>query len=142
MIHLNDSHKFQYFRLFFISWSLFIIISSSIPHLPDPKIKVPVPGAEMKIRIDYLIHFLEFFILSILFIFMKVNNSAKLKFKHISCYVILGMGAAFLIELYQEFIPWRTFNIIDFIYKSLGLITGVLSVYLLRLKKNEAGILK
>jgi VanZ family protein len=105
--------------------------------LPDPKIKVPVPGTEMKIRIDYLIHFLEFFILSILFIFMKMNNSAKLKFKHISWYVILGMNAAFFIEVYQKLIPGRTFNIIDFLYNSLGLVSGVLFIWVLKIKNRQ-----
>ena len=134
---MNSLHKFRYFRLLFISWSLLIIISSSIPHLPDPKIKVPVPGSGMNIRIDYVIHFLEFFILSILFIFMKMNHSAKLRFKHISWYVVLGMAAAFFIEVYQELIPGRTFNIIDFLYNSLGLLTGVLFTYLLKINKRK-----
>lgn len=85
-----------------------------------------------------MIHFLEFFILSLLFIFMRMNDNAKLKFKHISWYVVLGMAAAFLIEVYQELIPGRTFNIIDFIYKSLGLVTGILFVYLLKkIKRKE-----
>jgi VanZ family protein len=105
--------------------------------VPDPKIKVPLPGPGMDIRIDYVIHFLEFFILSILFIFMKMNHSAKLKFKHISWYVVLGMNAAFFIEVYQELIPGRTFNIIDFLYNSLGLVTGVLFTYLLKINKRK-----
>ncbi len=131
---INGLHKFRYFKLLFISWSLLIIISSSIPHLPGIKIKVP--GSETKIRIDYLIHFLEYFILSILFIFMKMNDSAKIKFKQISSYVILGMGAAFLIEVYQEIIPGRAFNIIDFFYNNLGLVTGILFTCLLKINKR------
>jgi VanZ family protein len=134
---MNSLHNFRYFRLLFISWSLLIIISSSIPHLPAPKIKLPVPGSEMKIRIDYLFHFLEFFILSILFIFMKMNHSAKLKFKHISWYVVLGMSAPFFIELYQELIPGRTFNIIDFLYNSLGLVSGILFIWVLKINKRQ-----
>lgn len=68
---------------------------------------VEVSGS--KIRLDYLIHFLEYFALSVFFILWRMNNNSKLKFKKISPYIILGMDAVFLIEDFQKIIPLRAF---------------------------------
>jgi VanZ family protein len=112
-----------------------IIIFSSLPNLPQPKITVS--GAKTNIRFDYLIHFLEFFVLALLFILMSTNNKSKLKPGNIFWYTILGLAAAFLIEVSQEIIPGRAFNIIDFIYNGLGLLSGILFICLLKINKRQ-----
>ncbi|MCK5055844.1 MAG: VanZ family protein [Candidatus Aminicenantes bacterium] len=67
-----------------------------------------------KIRLDYLIHFLEFFVLALFFILMSINNKSKLKPGNIFLYTILGVAAAFFLEVSQEIIPGRAFNIYRF----------------------------
>ena len=124
-------------KLFFVAWCLLLIMVSSIPHVPTTKIK----ALESNIRLDYVIHFLEYFILSLFFIFWRMNTDSELKFKKVLLYIVLGMGFALLDEIYQKLIPGRTFNIIDFMYDSFGFSIGIFSMFLITLIKNKPGSL-
>ena len=128
---VNVLRKFRHFKLLFIGWSLLVILAASIPRLPQPVISI----SGENIRLDYAIHFLEFFILSLLFIFLRINNKSKIKPGDIVWYTIGGLSLAFSLEVYQEIIPGRSFNIMDFISSSIGLITGLLFIFLLKKKR-------
>ncbi|MGD2087781.1 MAG: VanZ family protein [Candidatus Aminicenantes bacterium] len=108
---------------------------SSIPHLPIPKIK----ALDSSIRLDYVIHFLEYFILSLFFMFWRMDSDSELKFKKVLLFIVLGMGFALLDEMYQKLIPGRKFNIIDFMYDSIGFSVGIFSMFLVILVKNKPG---
>lgn len=119
-------------KFLFIAWLLVIITASSIPNLPIPKIKIKTGDSHSSnIRLDYFIHFLEYFILSVFFVSWRMNNNSKLKFKKILLYVVLGIGFALLDEIYQKLIPGRTFNIIDCVYDSLGFAAGIFFILLI-----------
>jgi VanZ family protein len=108
---------------------------SSIPNLPTPKIK----ALDSNIRLDYVIHFLEYFILSLFFMFWRMDTDSGLKFKKVLLFIVLGMCFALLDEIYQKLIPGRTFNIIDFMYDSIGFSIGIFSMFLIALVKNKPG---
>lgn len=122
-------------KLFFVLWCLLLIMISSIPHLPIPKIK----ALDSSIRLDYVIHFLEYFILSLFFMFWRMDSDSELKFKKVLLFIVLGMGFALLDEMYQKLIPGRKFNIIDFMYDSIGFSVGIFSMFLVILVKNKPG---
>jgi VanZ family protein len=109
---------------------------SSIPHLPTPGFKV----FDSSIRLDYLIHFLVYFILSLFFMLWKINNDPGLEFRKILLYVVLGLSFAFMAEIYQKLIPGRAFNIIDFMYNSIGFSTGIFSMFLISVVKNKPSL--
>jgi VanZ family protein len=108
---------------------------SSIPNLPTPKIK----ALDSNIRLDYVIHFLAYFILSLFFMFWRMDTDSGLKFKKVLLFIVLGMCFALLDEIYQKLIPGRTFNIIDFMYDSIGFSIGIFSMFLIALVKNKPG---
>jgi VanZ family protein len=122
-------------KLFFVLWCLLLIMISSIPNLPTPKIK----ALDSNIRLDYVIHFLEYFILSLFFMFWRMDTDSGLKFKKVLLFIVLGMCFALLDEIYQKLIPGRTFNIIDFMYDSIGFSIGIFSMFLIALVKNKPG---
>ena len=122
-------------KLFFVLWCLLLIMISSIPNVPIPKIK----AIDSSIRLDYIIHFLEYFILSLFFMFWRMDTDSGLKFKKVLLFIVLGMGFALLDEIYQKLIPGRTFNIIDFMYDSIGFSIGIFSMFLITLVKNKPG---
>ena len=124
-------------KLFFVLWCLLLIMISSIPNLPTPKIK----ALDSNIRLDYVIHFLEYFILSLFFMFWRMDTDSGLKFKKVLLFIVLGMCFALLDEIYQKLIPGRTFNIIDFMYDSIGFSIGIFSMFLIALVKNKPGSL-
>lgn len=70
----------------------------------------------------------------------KEDNNSKIKFKKILFYIVLGMSFALLDEMYQKLIPGRKFNIIDFMYDSLGFSIGIFSMFLITLVKDRAGL--
>jgi len=122
-------------KLFFVLWCLLLIMISSIPNVPIPKIK----ALHSSIRLDYVIHFLEYFILSVFFMFWRMDTDPKLKFKKVLLYIVLGMCFALLDEMYQKLIPGRKFNIIDFMYDSIGFSIGIFSIFLIAVVKNRPG---
>ena len=113
-------------KFLFFSWLLIIIIVSSIPQFPTPKIK----AFDSMLRVDYLFHIIEYLILAFFFILWMTVDKSKLKFKNILLYIALGMGIAFFTELYQTLIPGRKFNILDSLYKAIGFVTVTLFFYL------------
>ncbi len=133
MIFYNYLRKHS--KLFFVLWCLLLIMVSSIPHLPTLKIK----ALDSNIRLDYVIHFLEYFILSLFFMLWRMDTNSELKFKKVLLFIGLGMSFALLDEIYQKLIPGRTFNIIDFMYDSTGFSIGIFSVFLVTIMKNRPG---
>jgi len=108
---------------------------SSIPNVPIPKIK----ALHSSIRLDYVIHFLEYFILSVFFMFWRMDTDIELKFKKVLLFIVMGMCFALLDEMYQKLIPGRKFNIIDFMYDSIGFSIGIFSIFLIAVVKNRPG---
>ena len=116
------------YKFLFFTWYLLLIIVSLIPHLPTPKIRV----FDSTIRLDYFIHFLEYFSLSILFMLWRINKNSNLKSRMMLLFGVVGMGVAFLGEIYQKLIPGRTFNLIDVICNFAGFVAGILFIYLVK----------
>lgn len=123
----------------FFAWYILIIIGSSIPHLQTPKLNV----FNSIIRLDYAIHFLEYFILSIFFILWRMGKKPNTRvatfraFKIMFLYGLLGIGMAFLGEVYQIIIPGRSFNPVDGIYNALGIIAGILCMGILKKQYSQ-----
>jgi len=120
-------------KYLFTIWFFLIIVTSSIPHLPTPNIKT----FGSQIRMDYFIHFLEFFILSIFFMLWQGQKKKIKTFQFLVICIFFGLGLSFIVEIYQEFIPGRKFNIIDSFYNSIGFSVGVLCGFFLEGQKNE-----
>lgn len=108
-------------RLLFFAWLILILIASSIPGLPAPKIKT---SSGSSFRLDYLIHFLEFFILAVLFILGWMKNLSKKTIFIWIMFILLGIISAFCIEIFQWVIPGRRFNILDLYFNLMGLVFG------------------
>jgi VanZ family protein len=98
---------------------------SSIPQIPVPKIK----AFNLKVRLDYFVHFIEYFILSIFFILWRLDKKSIFKLKTFLLYIVIGLSIAFLDEFHQIFIPGRAFNIIDFMLNGSGFIIGTFVMY-------------
>jgi VanZ family protein len=109
-------------RALFFSWLILIIIASSIPQLPTPKIKT---SGGSSFRLDYLIHFLEFFILTMFFISGWVAGESRKTFLFWFFVLNIGIMCTFFAEIYQLIIPGRRFNIFDCYFNTLGLVTGM-----------------
>ena len=121
-------------KLLFFTWLILIFIAFSIPQLSTPRIKA---SGGSSIRLDYVIHFLEFFVLSVLFVFCMIDKKKKQTFLNWVLFIVLSVGLAFLIEFYQYLIPGRRFNIMDSIYNSLGFLIGFLFICLVKIAKNK-----
>lgn len=105
-----------------IIWIVTIIIFSSIPSIPTLKIHT----AKVEIRLDYLIHFCEYGLLSFLSFVTFRGNDFKIRPRK---YIVITLSLfifAILDELHQKFIPGRSFNVNDIASNLAGIIAALL----------------
>ena len=123
------------FKYLFWTWLLLILTFSSIPELPGPDF-------EMKnsiLRLDYIIHFIEYFVLVSLLLFWRGGRDYRIGTRFILITLIGGIVIATLDEYHQIWIPGRTFNPVDMYSNYAGILTGMfislLTLAILRAKK-------
>jgi VanZ family protein len=125
--------KNKLFMYLFWVWLILLLVVSSIPSLPVPEEKVLG-----NIRSDYLMHLIEYFVLASLFVLWKKQTS----YKPVSLLIIwlIGSAVATVDEVHQLWIPDRSFNPIDLVYNSFGLLLGLLLTNILLIsiyRENE-----
>ena len=113
-----------FFKVFFWVWLLIILGMSSTPNLPDLKLNID----ESTIRIDYAIHFIEYFLLVSFFLIWRIQNNLNPTIIIILLTLLIGMATGFVDEFHQKIITGRTFNPIDMLSNFLGVIAGVTAV--------------
>ena len=115
-----------FFKVFFWLWLLFILVISSTPNLPDLKLQLD----ESVIRIDYAIHFIEYFVLVSFFLIWRIKINLNPTIIIILLTLLIGMVTGFADEFHQKIIAGRTFNPVDMLSNFLGVIAGVATVTL------------
>ena len=115
-----------FFKLFFWLWLLFILVISSTPNLPDLKLNID----ESTIRIDYAIHFIEYFLLVSFFLIWRIKINLNPTILIILLTLLIGMATGFVDEFHQKIIIGRTYNPIDMLANFLGVIAGVVTITL------------
>jgi len=105
-------------RYLLIAWLLTIIILSSIPNIPTLKIHT----ARKEIRLDYLMHFTEYGILTFITLLSFAGNEFRMSFRKIMLITASLIVFAYLDEFHQKIIPGRTYNIRDFLSNASGVV--------------------
>ena len=123
-------------RYLLIAWILTIIIVSSIPNIPTLKIHT----AKSEIRLDYLMHFCEYGVLT----FIAFLSFAGKEFK-VGCWKVLLIAFslitfAVLDELHQKLIPGRTYSIKDIMSNVTGIVT--VTIFVMLIFRSIGNILK
>lgn len=117
--------------ILFITWSCIIIIISIVPG--DGLVKLGVNNSGF--RWDYIEHFFVFFLLAILFLQWRKNDTRN---KRIRLLLLIGGLLAISTELSQLFIQSRSFNYIDLLCNLAGLPIGFIIFRLLaRLRSSS-----
>jgi VanZ family protein len=109
---------------FLVVYAIAVITVSSIPDVPT--LKIHTHRAE--IRLDYLLHFCEYGILTLLAFLTFSGNDFKLNGKK---YYLMASGLilfAVLDEFHQKLIPGRSFNVFDMVSNVLGIISALVLV--------------
>lgn len=122
-------HKFiirykPLFRVFFWIWLLLILILSSTPKLPD--LKLNTDGSV--IRIDYAIHFIEYFLLVTLFLLWRIKIDLNPTIMIIITTFLVGLITGFIDEFHQKLIIGRSYNPKDMLSNFIGVLAGVIVV--------------
>ena len=115
-----------FFKAFFWIWLIFILVISSTPKLPDLKLQLD----ESVIRIDYIIHFIEYFLLVGFFLIWRIKINLNPTILIILLTLLIGMATGFVDEFHQKIITGRTYNPIDMLSNFLGVIAGVATITL------------
>jgi VanZ family protein len=125
-----------YSRYFLTGWVLFILVFSSIPSLPTIKIHT----AKSEIRLDYLIHLVEYGILGFLAFLSYSGGQFSPGLRRFALLTVCLILFAFLDEFHQKFIPGRTYNPIDLYSNWTGIIVAlVFCMVVFRVASGIAG---
>ncbi len=109
-------------RYLLIAWILAIIIVSSIPSIPSLKLHT----ANNEIRLDYLIHFLEYGALTFLTFLAFAGERFSLGLKKGLIVTVSIFLFAIVDEFHQKLIPGRSFNYYDILSNITGVIAGMI----------------
>ena len=126
-------------RYLLIAWALTIIIVSSIPNIPTLKIHT----AKSEIRLDYMMHFCEYGILTFMTFLSFAGNEFRVNYKTFIFITVSLILFAILDELHQKLIPGRTYSVKDIMSNVTGILAaGIFTVLVFRLigirmKKSE-----
>ena len=107
-------------RYLLIAWVLTIIIVSSIPNIPTLKIHT----ARKEIRLDYLMHFCEYGVLTFMAFLSFTVKEFKVSFRKVFLIAVGLIIFAILDELHQKLIPGRSYNIKDILSNITGIIAA------------------
>lgn len=113
-----------------VLWIIIIAVVSSLPALPVLKIHT----SKKDIRLDYLIHFLEYGSLAFLAFLSSADKNFRMKSTTWLIVLLCLTVFALADEYHQVFIPGRAFNTRDIISNISGIAGGSLfSYFLLRI---------
>jgi VanZ family protein len=117
-----------------IAWLLTIIILSSIPNIPTLKIHT----SRHVFRLDYLMHFGEYGILSFLALIYFTGDEWKIGFRKVCLIVGSLILIAVLDELHQKLIPGRTYSLKDMMSDIGGIMVAtIFTIIVLRSLANK-----
>jgi VanZ family protein len=121
-------------RYLLIAWGLTIIILSSIPNIPTLKIHT----AKAEFRLDYLIHFCEYGVLTFVAFLSFAGEEFKIRFRKFMVITAFLVTFAALDELHQKLIPGRTCSVKDMASDVTGILAAIVfTVILFRLIKDK-----
>jgi VanZ family protein len=104
-----------------IIWALAILIVSSTPDIPTLKIHT----AKSEFRLDYLIHTIEYGVLTFLTFLTFAGGDFLKGIKRKQLITVCLIVFAFADEFHQKFVPGRTYNLIDFLSNVIGIALAV-----------------
>lgn len=108
-------------RYLLIVWAITIIVVSSTPNIPTLKIHM----AKTDIRLDYLLHFMEYGALTLLSFLTFSGDEFRIGFRKIITITVILSLFAILDEYHQKLIPGRSFNYNDIFSNLTGILAGV-----------------
>lgn len=118
--YLEDHPRFT--RNLFWTMVVMLYVLAIIPDASPPDIHLT---DKFEIRLDYLAHaFIYFLICYIFFFFKEKELIVEVKGKHIAyfiLFILIGVSTEFI----QKLVPNRSFNYIDMIYNSIGVLIGM-----------------
>lgn len=116
-----------FFRELLIIYSIVVFIFSSRPE---------VGIGQLFYGQDKVIHFLTYAIHTFLCLAALSDKILLLKFIHYRLALVFSISYSIFNEIYQYFVPEREFSIGDIIANILGIITCLILVYVINVKKG------
>lgn len=117
---LNAFLESNTYKYFFWIWFVLIVVLSSYPDLSPAESQTK---RLFSIRLDYLAHIIIYLILSML-LFLWRSNMERINIKTAVLCTLFLIAFSYTEELHQSIIPGRSYNIVDFVYNSLGVLLG------------------
>jgi len=120
------------FAILFWAWVAAITYFTVVPSNPELKVEIK----EGSFRLDYIMHFIAYFGLSMLYLFWKADNLLNVRLKYLMFFLIAALVLSGIGEYIQTYIPGRTFNPVDYYCNAAGIIAGIVAPKLVFFKKS------
>jgi VanZ family protein len=128
-----------YAKFILIAWLLTIIVLSSIPNIPTLKIHT----ARGEFRLDYLMHFCEYGLLTFITFLSFAGNEFRVNYKAFLLITLSLILFAVIDELHQKIIPGRTYSLKDIASNVTGIVaSGIFVLIVFRSIKIRLNKLK
>lgn len=116
-------HKIKY-QVPTAIWTFIILVLTLTPGRNVPR--VPIEG------LDKVVHFFLFGILAFLFLRGSFQESQKEKSKKIFLSFLTPLALGIIIEFCQNYVPGRSFSMMDILANTLGILAGITTFLLIR----------
>lgn len=107
------------FRILFYVWMAALLLLSSLPNIGKPEVEWL---SDFTIRLDYLFHFGAYGLLTLLYCLVYFFKEQKFFLRHRMKLAFLLLMLATADEFHQLLIPGRTFNPLDLLFNTLGVL--------------------
>ena len=124
------------FQILFWLWLCFILMNSLLPKQVSSGITT---NDTSFIRMDYIMHFMGYFLLALLFYLWKFKPPFHINRTTFWIFIYSTTGLAIGSEVAQKFIPGRGYNEVDFIANILGISLGIILPWLYFKKRTTEG---
>jgi VanZ family protein len=134
MIAIRLSIQQKLYKFFFWTGYSAIFITAML-YLPWDLDKVNVGTVHFNIRLDHLLHTLVYFLICMYFYIGQRIGLHLFLHQALKKFLILILILATVTEVVQLWVPYRSFNPMDWVSNVSGVIIGLIVMYFLRRKE-------
>lgn len=118
----------------FVAYLIAMLIASSLPNVPNTRIQI---GEDSVFRLDYLLHFMEYSVLTGLFLLYLASADFQLTRMRWIVGVSICLVIATADEWHQLLIEGRSFNPVDMLFNFGGIFISIVVCLLLFSKTHQ-----
>ena len=104
------------------------VLVASMMNIPGALDEIRLNMLAFELRLDHLLHFLAYFLISMYFMAGQWKGFMLFKTNSLGKFIVVTVALATVTEVVQLWVPVRAFNVLDWVSNISGLMLGVLVI--------------